>query len=272
MIKIKKNSITVGIPFYNKTNVEYLDIAIMSVINQTAPADKIHLIQDGNIGSDLLNLINNYIKKYNFIEHLSLPKKGLPHALNQSIKKTCTEFYARMDADDICIQNRFEEQLNYLNDNPKVEILGSWAYEFECDHLNESLYLNKTPKDKKNIENYFHYRNPLIHPSIMFRKKVFDKIGFYNEKFLTDQDLELWSRALRFNIKIYNIQKPLLYLRTEDRLKRRSHLSAIWRQIKIRYSYNTCSFKLNFLKLAAILLRILPIFISDWCYKNLRNL
>ena len=63
-------------------------------------------------------------------------------------------------------------QLTYLNDNPKVEILGSWAYEFESDHLNESLYLNKTPKDKKTIENYFHYRNPLIHPTIMFRKKV----------------------------------------------------------------------------------------------------
>ena len=38
------------------------------------------------------------------------------------------------------------------------------------------------------------------------------------------------------------------------------------------YSYNTCSFKFNFLKLAAILLRLLPISVSDWCYKNLRNL
>ena len=271
-MKMNKNTLTVGIPFYKKTNVEYLDIAIMSIINQTLPADSIHLIQDGEIDSDLEMIIDKYINKYNFIKHITLEKKGLPYALNQSIKRSNTEFYARMDADDISIKNRFEEQLKYLKENPKVEILGTWAYEFEINYLNESLHLNKTPKDKRNIENYFHYRNPLIHPSVMFRKKVFDKIGFYNEKFFTDQDLELWSRALRFNVKIYNIQKPLLYLRTENRLKRRSQLSAILRQIKIRYSYNTCSFKLNFLKLAAILLRILPIFISDWCYKNLRNL
>ena len=271
-MKTKKNKLTVGIPFYKKTNVEYFDIAIKSIINQTVAADNIYLIQDGSVGPELSKLINKYIKKYNFIQLLPLPKNGLPHALNQSIKKSNTEFYARMDADDISIKSRFEEQLSYLKDNPKVEILGSWAYEFESDHLNESLYLNKTPKDKKTIENYFHYRNPLIHPSIVFRKKVFNKIGFYNENYFTDQDLELWSRALRDNIKIYNLQKPLIYLRTENRLKRRSQLSAIKRQIRIRYSYNTCSFKFNFLKLAAILLRLLPISVSDWCYKNLRNL
>ncbi len=271
-MNVKKNSITVGIPFYKKTNVKYFEMAIKSVVDQTLTPDKIHLIQDGEVSQELVEIINKYKNKYSIIEIMRLPKKGLPYALNQSIKKSNTEYYARMDSDDISVKNRLECQLNYLQKNINLQILGTWAYEFENDYKNEFLYINKTPIEKAEIERYFHYRNPLVHPSVMFRTTVFNKIGYYNEEMYTDQDLELWSRALKNKVNISNVDKPLLYLRTEGRLIRRSQLSAIKRQIKIRYSYNTCSFKLNVLKLAAIILRILPNSISGWCYRNLRNL
>ena len=271
-MNMKKNSITVGIPFYKKTNDKYFDAAIQSIINQTVAADSIHLIQDGEVNESLRKIATKYKKKYTNIKLIILPQKGLPHALNQSIKQSDTEYYARMDSDDISAKNRFECQLNYFQKNIDLQILGTWAYEFEHDYKNELLYINKTPIEKAEIERYFHYRNPLVHPSVMFRTTVFNKIGYYNEEMYTDQDLELWSRALKNKVNISNVDKPLLYLRTEGRLIRRSQLSAIKRQIKIRYSYNTCSFKLNVLKLAAIILRILPNSISGWCYRNLRNL
>ena len=269
-MNIKKNSITVGIPFYKKTNAKYFEIAIQSIINQTFPADNIHLIQDGEVDGLLTKLVKKY-EAYANIKLIVLPKKGLPYALNQSIKQSETEYYARMDADDISVKNRFESQINFFQKNIDIDILGTWAYEFESNN-NESLYINKTPIESDGIERYVHYRNPLVHPSVMFKISVFDKIGYYNEKMYTDQDLELWGRALKNKMNISNIDKPLLYLRTEGRLIRRSQFSAIKRQVKIRYSYNTCSFKLNVLKLAAIILRILPNSISGWCYRNLRSL
>ena len=271
-MSIKKNTITAGIPFYKKTNAEYFDNAIKSIINQTVSADNIHLIQDGEVNELLTKIVTKYEKEYSNIKLIVLPKKGLPYALNQSIKQSDTEYYARMDADDIAVKNRFESQINYFQKNTDLEILGSWAYEFENDYKNESLYINKTPIENDQIERYIHYRNPLVHPSVMFKITVFDKIGYYNEKMYTDQDLELWGRALKNKINISNIDEPLLYLRIEGRLIRRSQFSAIKRQIKIRYSYNTCSFKLNVLKLAAIILRVLPNSISNWCYQNLRSL
>ena len=54
---IKKNSITVGIPFYKKTNVEYFDIAIQSIIDQTVSVDNIHLIQDGEVDELLTKIV-----------------------------------------------------------------------------------------------------------------------------------------------------------------------------------------------------------------------
>jgi glycosyltransferase involved in cell wall biosynthesis len=270
---MKKNSITLGIPFYSRTNSSYFDSAIKSVLDQTLQPDKIHLIQDGEVGEDLNKLVQKYINMYqNLIQLISLPKKGLPYALNQSIKQSQTEFYARMDSDDVLVNSRLKEQINFFNNNKDIEILGTWSFEFEKKYINESLYINKTPNNKNTIENYVHYRNPLVHPSVMFKMNVFNKIGYYNENLFTDQDLELWGRSLKQGIKISNIQKPLIYLRIENRGLRRSKFPAIKRQIIIRYSYNTSSLKLNVLKLAAIILRVLPIPISDWCYRNLRNL
>ena len=268
-----KNEITVGIPFYNEVDINHLGLCIESIINQSIKPKIIHLIQDGEISSLLKEKIDYYIDKYpDLFLLLELPKKGLPYALNQSIKITKTMYYARMDADDIAISDRFEIQVKYLEENLDIDILGSWAYEFDENYHDKSLYVNETPNNYEKIKEYVHYRNPLIHPSIIFRMSVFNKLGYYNEKMITDQDLELWGRALSYDIGITNIQKPLIFLRIQNRLLRRSKLSAIKRQISIRYSFKTLSIKLNVLKLMSIILRFMPYSISKWAYKNLRSL
>ena len=271
MNKIKNNLVTVGIPFYSKTNPNYFRDAIDSILNQSMIPDRLHLIQDGFISNKLSKIIQNYKASYpNLIEIIVLDKRGLPYALNDSISRADTKYYARMDSDDIAFSDRLDKQIKYLEKNQDVGILGAWSIEFEDSERKESGFVNKRPNTKREIENYFHYMNPLIHPTVVFRLDVFKKIGFYNESFLTDQDLELWSRALKNNINIRNLQEPLLYFRIEGRQKRRSKLSAIKRQIIARYSYNTISIKLNILKIASIFFRLLPEKIRLWGYKHIR--
>ena len=53
---MKKNSITVGIPFYEKTIPEELILSIDSILDQTLMADEIHLIQDGMVNVELENI------------------------------------------------------------------------------------------------------------------------------------------------------------------------------------------------------------------------
>ncbi len=263
-------NITVGIPFYSETNQLQLEAAINSIISQTIEPELIHLIQDGPVNKSLKKLVENYDKKHPNIKVLELPKKGLPYALNQSIELANTKYYARMDSDDISFDDRLEKQIKFLEENPNIDILGTWAIEFK-DNIVKKGFINKKPDSEKKIFEYFHYMNPLIHPSVVFRMSVFEKIGLYNENFYTAQDLELWSRALKNKIKISNIQEPLLYYRVDGRNKRRSNFSAILRQIKARYALKTFSIKLNILKLSSIILRLLPGRIKDWAYKNLRN-
>ena len=271
-MNIEKNSlVTVGIPFYSKSKPDYLKESIDSILNQSIKPYKIHLIQDGPISIELKEIIDNYKKKdSDLFEIIILNKKGLPYALNHSIRQTDTKYYARMDSDDIAFNDRLEKQIKYLETNEDVDILGSWSIEFENVSHKENGFINRRPDSKKEIHDYFHYMNPLIHPSVLFRVSVFKKIGFYNEQFYTDQDLELWGRALKNKIKISNIQEPLLYFRTEGRQKRRSRFSAVKRQIIARYSFNTLSIKLNILKIASILFRLLPEKVRLLGYKHIR--
>ena len=266
------NLLTLGIPFYKNSNPTHLSEAILSILNQSLLPEKIHLIQDGDVCSELDSIVNKYKQDFpDLIKIIALPKKGLPYALNQSIIDCDTKYYARMDSDDISFKDRIKKQVDFLEENNDIDILGAWAIEFENDYETEKGFINKRPNDKTKIQEYFHYMNPLIHSTVVFRKNIFDKIGFYNENFITDQDLELWSRALKSDLQIYNIQEPLIYFRVKGRLQRRSQMMAIKRQIIARYSYNTFSFKLNLLKVSAIIFRLLPRYFKEWGYKNLRG-
>jgi len=232
--------------------------------------DKVHLIQDGDVDDNIKVIIDRY-KSNNLFELIILPKVGLPAALNVSIKMTKTKYYARMDSDDISFEDRFEKQIHIMKKND-MGIIGSSALEFEDTIYDKELFLKKMPTDSKGIESFFHYRNPLVHSSVIFNMKVFNIIGYYNEKYLTGQDLELWSRALKYKVNITNISEPLIYFRIKKdvTISRRATWPSIINQIKARYNYNTLSIKLNIFKMGSIIFRLLPYKIQKWSYSNIR--
>ena len=130
-----------------------------------------------------------------------------------------------MDSDDICHPDRIRKQLEYMKSHPDICILGTWISEFYNDSIfNEALdykkadkhsYVVKTPENLDDIRQKFHYRNPICHVTVMFRRDVFAIIGLYNADYRRTQDLELWSRALK-DVGIANLQEPLVYVRAKD--------------------------------------------------------
>ena len=158
-----------------------------------------------------------------------------------------------MDSDDICHPDRIRKQLEYMKSHPDICILGTWISEFYNDSIfNEALdykkadkhsYVVKTPENLDDIRQKFHYRNPICHVTVMFRR---DSCNYrlYNADYRRTQDLELWSRALK-RCWIANLQEPLVYVRAKDFAKKRSDIGSIIRQAKVRYKYNTLSPKYN---------------------------
>lgn len=263
--------VTVGIPFYAKSNPAHFLEAIDSILAQSTPPAVIHLIQDGPVPDALLKIAHTIIAKRPGVEHIVIESNlGLPAALNLSISQATTAYYARMDADDISAPDRIERQVRFLEANPSIDILGTFAYEFRDNPSEAGRFLKEMPTTWKGLERFFHYRCPFIHSSVMFRRSVFSRIGRYDERFRTRQDLELWGRALRHRVGMANLDKPLLYFRVGAMIVERGSIASILREAKARYTYNTYSPRLNLLKLMVLLFRFLPIRIQTWGYANLR--
>lgn len=263
-------NITVGIPFYKGSNIAHLRAAIDSILSQSLPAKEIHLIQDGSVSKTLEELIKEYTATYPHIKHLLISQNmGLAHALNISILNSSSKYYARMDSDDIAHPERFSKQIDFLENNLDIDILGTWGFVFEDEFPSKNCPIRIMPVRNQEIHDLFHYQNPLIHPSVMFRRSVFAKTGLYNIEFRSECDLELWARALKLRVGISNLSEPLLYYRNTGVLARRS--AALGQQIKARYRYNTLSVKLNILKVMSLAFRILPCNIQVWGYKKFKK-
>lgn len=263
--------VTAGIPFHGGIAAAHLRLAIDSILNQTVPAQQIHLIQDGPVSSELSKLAAAYAAAHPNVSYLLIPcNSGLPHALNLSILAAPTRYYARMDADDLAYPERLARQLEFLEQHPEIDILGTWAVEFTGDHFSGGGTLKKMPTDRPGIAAMFHSRDPFIHPSVVFRRSVFARIGLYDTAFLTNQDTELWARALKKKVGVANLPEPLLYFRAEGMIKKRAGFKAVLRLVRARYRFHTWSPRYNLLKVAALLFRFLPHSVQAWGYRNLR--
>lgn len=157
---------------------------------------------------------------------------GLTKALNVGldiISRRSYDFVARMDADDICRPGRFENQLRFLSDNPRISGVGCWA-RFIAEDTGDVVFHFSPPCSPEEISSWLHLNSPLLHPSWMLSSSVFRDLGGYNENYTVAQDYEFLFRATRAGYLFANIPDYLVdYQITSSGVsvkRRRKQLSA----------------------------------------------
>lgn len=205
---MKKNAISVIMPVYNAE--KYLAKAISSVLQQTFRDFELIIINDGSTDNSL-----DIIKSFNDprIKLISRENRGIVSTLNEGLEIAKGKYVARMDGDDICEPNRFDEQYNFLETHPKIGVVVSTVE--LIDENDESLSII-WPEDReaiteKQIRENMPKNNCIAHPAIMIRSKIIKKYKYHNQK--NGEDYDLWLRILSDNIVIHKINKPLLRYR-----------------------------------------------------------
>lgn len=205
---------SVIMPFYKGDNPAHIYQALESIAEQTLPPNEIVLIQDGPVNPEHENVVESWVNKIDTINWVVLAQnQGLSSALNAGIKAAKHNWLARMDADDICDPNRFQEQLEYLQHHPEVDILGSWITEFETN-IKQPSAIRKLPETHKQIVNYARWRCPFNHMTVMYKKSALKELGMYKNYGAVGDDYELWARFLMNGYKAANIQESLVWART----------------------------------------------------------
>jgi glycosyltransferase involved in cell wall biosynthesis len=253
--------------FYENDNESYLNQCLESLYYQTLPANQIVLIQDGQVGSKLSEIVEKWAKYLPIEVFKNDENLGLGKSLNLGVNLCKYEIIARMDADDICYPNRFEKQYNYLKENIHISAVSSWVAEFESDVSNIIIF-KKLPSDPEVLYNYSKSRSPLNHPAVMFRKSAVLAAGNY-DPYKNQQDYQLWVRMLLKGYKISNLPEPLLYMRIgNDLYQRRGGIS----YLRIEYAVQKDFYKLGFISFPRLFINLFIRGIIRVFPNNLRKL
>lgn len=199
--------ISVVMPAYNADR--FINEAIRSVLNQSFENFEFIIINDGSADrtKEIISSFND--KRIVYIENDR--NKGLAYSFNIGIKTARGRYIARMDADDICEQERFAKQLNFLEKKLDIGILGSAAVGID-EHGKKKHALNR-PLTHIGIKWQSLFSTPVYHPTVMARSDIM-KEYHYDEHFGNSEDYELWSRLLfTTKIKFANLKEPLIKYR-----------------------------------------------------------
>lgn len=206
----------------------YLEPAVRSILAQTFNDFEFLIIVDAGCGGVNAELpaVCRHDPRIRIIEAPSIG--GFVYALNTGIAEAKGEFVARMDGDDISKPDRLMEQVAYLDDHKDVGVLGCRAQLIDS---HSQILVRQYPyfQSNEDIRRVLPYRNPLLHPALMFRKETLFSVGGYRYGH-TSEDHEMFIRMSRNSkIKFHNLDKVLYEYRRHD--------SQATRPERIRVSY-----------------------------------
>ena len=200
------SDIIVLIPHYN--NIEGLKQSLLSISRSVIPVD-ILIVDDGSniaIEENALRLIYPSTKVI-----FSSENHGIEHALNRGLRYILDhesyKYVARCDAEDVCAPERFLKQREFLEDNPDVFLVGSWA--IFVDPSNRPLWKFCPPVEHKHIQRQMFLNNMFCHPTVICRVEMFKEVGFYSTQHPSAEDYALFFKVTR-RFHVANIPEYLV--------------------------------------------------------------
>lgn len=203
---------------------DYLKESIQSVLDQTYPHFELIVVIDGST-DDSINVVKSFTDKR--LRVFYKPNSGLPDSLNYGIQRAKYEWIVRMDGDDICLPDRFENQVKLLKDD--IAVVGGQCLLIDGQGMHTGKL--KLPLDSKNIKgSLLRGVNPIVHPCTIINRKYLKKCGGYDTNFKNAQDYDLWLMILGVNSSMINSDKYVLKLR-----KHGNNISIKKRNMQSRY-------------------------------------
>lgn len=220
--------VSIGIPMYNAER--FLKNTIQSVLNQTYTNFELIITDDGS--SDRSIEIIKSFKDSRIILIADGCNKGISYRLNQQIQIAKGKYFFRMDADDLMFPERVKTQVDYLENNPNIDAVGTPVVVLNDE--NEIISF----RDNIDIKEYNQLFNTILfnHPTVAGKLEYFKKF-LYSEKLAGVEDADLWIRSYPSS-KFSHLKEPLLFYRDPLVFKLRTYKSRLYKKNQL-YKENT---------------------------------
>ena len=228
---------SVAMSVYNGDNAQFFAESLESVFNQSVQPDEVVLVVDGPVSSQIKSVIETFNQRKNTQVIWLEKNRGAGFAKRISLNACQYNFVAIMDSDDICLNNRFEKQIECFKKDKDLSIVGGTIQEFMYEKHNV-IGLRKVPLEHKDILEYLKYRCPFNHMTVMFKKSEVERSGGYLD-WHYNEDYYLWIRMYLNKCKFKNLSDILVLARTShDFYNRRGGMKYFFSESKLqRYMY-----------------------------------
>ena len=217
--------LAVILPAYNAE--AHLAECLDSLLNQIFQDFCILAINDASI-DNTSKILESYAKidprlrVYHFTQNQGEPSAG--KLAKDILNYMNVEYVARMDADDICAPHRFEKQIQYLDNHPEIDILGSNAVIFHHERTDKSPEISDLPLLDKDIKAHFSLaRGHMINPSVMWRHSSIKELGLNYAQTATAPDFHMWIQCALNGKTFANLPEPLLFYRVHSEQESQKH-------------------------------------------------
>lgn len=215
---MSNKKVAVIMSVYKSDNIEFIKISIDSILLQSFANLVLFIQVDGPVSNEVRELLECYSTLDKVEVSFNKVNMGLAERLNNCIERVlslnCFDYVARMDADDISTHHRIETQVNFLESNKSIDVVGS-----DVKEINESgseVFYKKMESSHDLITLNIIKKCPFNHPTVMFRISVFEKKFRYDSKLKNTQDYYFWIDLIAAGMRFSNINEPLLYFRVDN--------------------------------------------------------
>lgn len=206
---------SVVIPLYNKGN--HINRAIDSILNQSHQQFEIIVVDDGSTDNGA-----SYVENYedSRVKLIKQKNMGVSAARNKGIKNAKYDFIGLLDADDAWKKD-FLKEINFLIKDYPNNTAYATSYESYLDEetINKKKFSNMSNEFRGVVDNYFRYslNGSLISASsVVIKKEVFNKVGFFDESLTHGEDLDMWFRIVLDNDLVFINKVLVIYYRNAD--------------------------------------------------------
>jgi glycosyltransferase involved in cell wall biosynthesis len=264
--------LSVLLSVYLGTEEEELRRCLQSIDAQTHRPKEIVMVLDGPVKPE----VDRFIAERPASTGLPLrilpfaENRGLGPALADGLVACQCELVARMDTDDVSLPDRFALQVSEFESDAGLSVLGGLLEEkYRVGDTSTSL-VRPAPLDPDSIRRAAVYRNPLSHPTVMFRRQAVLDAGNY-QPMLWFEDYDLWVRLLLAGHRCRNIDRVLVRADADrDYFQRRGGIRYLGRELVLARRFRELGFHNPLQSLRFILtragFRLVPSGLRSWLY------
>jgi glycosyltransferase involved in cell wall biosynthesis len=210
--KLMQKLVSVNIAAYNceATIVECIE----SVLAQTYTNLEILVLDDYSTDQTLRLVQEKFEDEEKLIILKNEENLGISQTQNKLRQKSSGELIAIIDSDDICLPERIEKQVSFLEGHPEISLLGTNIKVLEDQKVHSQNFM-PLKTDHDSIAKQLRYLTAIFHPTLMIRSQVKTLIS-YDPRFQAAVDYDYYLKALEAGFKFSNLPEELVIYRIHD--------------------------------------------------------